>query len=468
MAKAIPIIFTFICIGIMALPFAAMPFSASGVDTEFREQASAPKLNGAFFEDFDAWLSDHHAFRAEMIRANALLNIRLLKTSSEASVIAGRGSMLFFEETVPDFLDAQPLSQDEAAIIGKNIGMLADSLAERGSRLFIAVAPNKNTLYPENMPAGYAHRQTGGNIPRLERIVRETDAFWIDLLTPLRAAKETSPIYYATDTHWNTHGAHAAAEAILAAMGREMPRDILTDTAIYSGDLARMLGLKDVLTEEAERLSVQGATDAPEYDEHEIDTAGQGEDSLLFLRDSFGGAIAPFIVYPYGEARLRWQVPLDGIEEADDVLVLIAERNIRMYLLEPPDIIAPAADAALPSARAACEIDVYQDGELVFVEFTFANGDGDGYVFVDGDARLAAPVLDEDGQPTAWQRAIFWAYELSPDTLMQPATRSVCADAVTLGEYVDLDADEVYDMQDDLQWLESLRALDEEEGSDGF
>ncbi len=95
--------------------------------------------------------------------------------------------------------------------LGKKIGGAAKAwdayLSGKSVKLFrVMVGPNKGTIYPEHLPiwakppspnvtdalfAGTGHSQ------------------YVDLRKPLLAAKEkhSEPLYYKTDTHWNSLGA---------------------------------------------------------------------------------------------------------------------------------------------------------------------------------------------------------------------------------------------------------------------
>jgi len=467
MLKRVPLYFALLCLVIMALPFWAMPFAGETANQELREPADAPQiirsgsLNRSFAEEFDEWFSDRFAYRQMLISLNALINVKLLRASPVENVIMGRDGMYFFDETLPDFTDANPLTDDELRLINENITMLAMSVRQRGGRLFIAVAPNKNSLYPENMPPGYIYiaRNTRGNIERLERAVSGTGAEWIDLLAPLQTAKADGQVYYATDTHWNEPGAYAAAKVILAAMGRECPDYPDGKEIEYSGDLARMMGLAGMLTEQVISLTGPG-TDGPDYSEHYAEALGSGDGALLMLRDSFGTTIAPFITDVYESAILRWEKPLSALEEADDVLLLIAERNIRFYLLGAPTCVAPVVSAQAPDDTRGCEAEAYSEGGMVYIEFRFAGEAPErAFLLLDGEALWAAPATD--ASEPGWFRAVLPADELYPDMALRAFSDAYASEeAWILGDLVDLDTGDESD--DDMEWLRQLRELDED------
>ena len=342
-----------LCIALLVLPSLAIPiFRGSQTDAEYRGLAEFPWLfdidegvNRDFAGEFEAWLCDHFALRAQAVRANAQLNYALLRTSVNPDVIVGRDGWFYYAESAPDFTGEGALTDDELAEIVENLSAMAEVLADQGARLYIAVIPNKNTLYPDYMPARYPRRQDGGNIVRLRAACADLPMTWIDLLTPLsKAAQSETPVYYHTDTHWNGLGAALSANVLLRAMGREGFDYAQDGEALYAeGDLARLMGLPGDLTETAPVVAADCPLPEADYSLHELEVSGEGEGRLLLFRDSFGTAVGPYLAQAYESAELRWETPLEPWHPCDDALILIAERNLRLYLSEAP-MLSPDED----------------------------------------------------------------------------------------------------------------------------
>jgi len=382
-----------LCAILLVLPCLAMPFLRSGEsDPEDRYLADYPSLldvegglNSGFDRDFEAWLCDHFAFRKPVLRANALLNYRLLHDCANESVVVGRGDWLYFADSVPDYTGEGRLSEAELAAICDNLARLAESLEGRGARLYIAIVPNKSTVYPGYMPARYAPRQDEGNIALLREACAGLPVTWIDLTVPLEAAAAGSlPVYYRTDTHWNALGAAIAADALLRGMGRQAPGYAIRGEAAFSeGDLARLMGASGALSEVVPDVVPEAPLPEADFSEHRLTCAGPGADRLLVYRDSFGTAVGPWLAGAFAETELRWEYPLDGTRPCDAALLLICERNLREYLLPPPELGDDEALQANPSADDGEDEDYVEiDGDDDF----FANGGEDEeYVEIDGD-----------------------------------------------------------------------------------
>ena len=180
-----------------------MPVLSESHSAEKRNLAEFPSLvedgnlNPAFSEELDGWLTDHFALRSELITANNLLKAGLFATSDEDQVIVGKNGWLYFAETAADYLGQNPLSNqlsDEDIVhLATTLDMMNAYVEGRGGKLVFAVAPNKNTLYPDNMPAYY--RRTAGET-NLDRVTRQLrgKAYFADLRQALESVGEqTTP-----------------------------------------------------------------------------------------------------------------------------------------------------------------------------------------------------------------------------------------------------------------------------------
>ncbi len=475
--KRAPVFLSLVALIIMALPVLVMPFVRAQPQRGDQPEAPMPRLigkdgqiNGKLAQDFDSWLLGQLGFKSQLVCLNALVNYKLFRTSTNDDVIVGRDGMLFYRETVDDYSGASALKTGELSAIQKNIARLAQSLEARGARLYVAIVPNKSSVYPDRMPISYERRLDGGNIDRVNEALRAAGARVIDLLPVLKAASQDERTYHLTDTHWNDVGAHAAAEAILSEMGKPCVAPTVRRDALYSGDLARMLGLEGVLNEQTTRLVQESPTDGPgpDYSARNLLVPGDGEGALLLLRDSFGSGIAPFITPAYETSRLRWEDPFEATQPADDVLIAIAERNIRLYLAQGITCIAPPVALDLSDAKALdlCAVTAHEDSGCVSVELELDGvcGIADAYISMGGQIYWAAEMPDYEGgdNPQRYQ-ALLPLDEVD----LQAPVRAIALGANgaafvsgcqwTLDEWVSPDWETEGDDEDDFETLQQLR-----------
>jgi hypothetical protein len=195
---------------------------------EMRALAAWPDWRKTKFEKwpaaFEAWLVDHFPMRTRVVQWYGLVRHRWMGEPSSL-VVPGREDWLFYtgENTVPDLLGRDRLSEEElgrwqAAMEGRRAWW-----RERGAEFLVVVVPNKSTVYPEKLPAFLRSQARPGKLDQVTAHLREkkSPVAVLDLREPLRAAKAKGTVYWPTDSHWNAEGLQAGAEAILGKL-REM------------------------------------------------------------------------------------------------------------------------------------------------------------------------------------------------------------------------------------------------------
>ena len=105
------------------------------------------------------------------------------------------------------------------------------------------VAPNKNTLYPENMPGYYSKKESEErNLEKLTSMISESSLKYCDLLNVLSQSEEV--LYHKQDSHWNNKGALIAYNSILSSIEKSHDDydgvDAVRKKNFY-GDLSKML-----------------------------------------------------------------------------------------------------------------------------------------------------------------------------------------------------------------------------------
>ena len=350
------------------------------------------KWNTQFLPEAGAWYEDHFALRNEMITANARLYANVFDTSTSDRVVVGEKGWLYYADSLPDYLGEEQLSDREIFAVAHNLALFEQNLSLMGIRFVFAVAPNKNTLYPEFMPYYYSsfvsdrtnsydiedpdksdHLETSDNLDRLEAALEKEGVTYVSLKKLLSdrisqseageggsdplVTGETQPeyLYHAGDSHWNNVGAAMAAAAILDRVGQphaDWEQKPTTKTDDFTGDLSKMLypaspdreieyvypGITDA--SESAYCYVNEVTDNYDPMIQTVSTTGTG--SVVMFRDSFGNALLPFVAASYAEAFFTRGVPWNSSaifsQGADTVISVKAQRFIPEMLQEAPVI----------------------------------------------------------------------------------------------------------------------------------
>ncbi len=307
--------------------------------------------NKDFLQDTANWFSDHFFFRQELISVGNRLSAKLFNTSGTDKVILGKDGWLFFEETMDDYTGLNGLTDRELFSLTNNLSLMSE-YAENNDKEFLFVpAPNKNTLYPRFMPATGIVAETT-DAQRLFAYLDKRNVPYVDLFTAFR--KETSVLYFANDSHWNSQGAALAADCINKAFGVDSRyySDSFAKKEAYTGDLYTMLYPAFCGREEnpvyGGQLTYTFNGKATKPDSITLETTGQGTKKLLAYRDSFGNLLYPYLANSFGEARFSRSTVYDLTLDADCILLEITERNLDLLLKSPPVMPSPVRDVEIP------------------------------------------------------------------------------------------------------------------------
>ena len=234
----------------------------------------------------------------------------------------------------------------------QNLEILRDYAQSYGSEFLLTVAPNKNTLYPANMPY-YFSQDTAAlrNRDLLHSALEKSDIPYCNLFEVF--AKQSETLYLKTDSHWNNKGALLAYNTILDTLEKaheDFSSADVTRKKDFHGDLSNML--YPALNETEYNYSYgtdslfSYVTDTDSTEEPFIQTKSGASGTLYMYRDSFGNALVPFFATAYESARFTKSFPMIlendlTAASADTVIFEIAERNINWFLKMPPVLTAP-------------------------------------------------------------------------------------------------------------------------------
>jgi alginate O-acetyltransferase complex protein AlgJ len=337
---------------LLALPLVTMRGGAGALQQEQRTRAPMPSLRTAgaqFPEQADAYFRDNFGWRDRIIRWHHQFKYKAFGESPVDSVIVGRDGWLFY--SVPsDGMDIRNFSGHwPHAAADVDAWLTAqDGRRHRYSRLgaqyLIAIAPDKQSVYPERVPFRYGPHAPGVLGELIDRSKQFADLPLLDLIPVLRP-HAGSGIYYTADTHWNARGAFLAAGAIADRLRAGLPsvgelRESDYDVASArrgTGDLVNIMGL-GLTTEDLEftyRRRGGGAHEVSADALHRVwEQPGSARPKAVLLGDSFGEALAPILADAF--SRLHYYRSSAGgpdlsvvVREAPDVVILI---SVERYL----------------------------------------------------------------------------------------------------------------------------------------
>lgn len=349
-------------LALLCLPLLGMIFH---IDTapvwENRRLASFPALSASPTDilhfPFRAayYFRDNFGFRGGLIRTQALVRVRWLRTPSSPSVILGKDGWLFYsgENLVEYYCGTRPFSEEEMARWLHVMEARRDWLKQRGIAFYFVVAPEKQTIYPDYMPDDFVRVRPDSRLDQLiEYFKAHSTLEIVDLRPTLWAEKSRHRVYHRTNSHWNDLGAFAAYQTLIRKMSQSFPAlRPLSETDFNSateyradGDLAGILGLNGLMTEEKlnltprqplKALSNGNAVSTRPVHLNNWMVTEKNEANLprmVMFHDSFSLALIRFLAENFSHAKYVWRPGMNRefIEsEAPDVVVLqICERRL--------------------------------------------------------------------------------------------------------------------------------------------
>lgn len=344
-------IYTAAFVGICLVPAVLTPFMKGDASKEKRQLAEFPSikndegnLNFEFFDEFESYFSEHFAFRQQLVTADGRLKSALTKTSADNDVIVGKDGWLYYGETINDFLRIDTLSETEINNIANNLRIIGDYCDSKDADFIFFAAPNKNTIYPENMPYNYIPSDNESNLERLTSKLSGED-FYFDMKSALLGLESPTALYHKTDTHWNNFGAYAAHTMLMNKLNKG---SCGTGNGWYIeydrlGDLAAMLypaeEAKDMQLHNDYEFKYEYTSRFRGLDDISITTSNpDSQGNLLMYRDSYGEAILPYMAEMFATAEFSRAVPynLQKVSEGDSVLIELVERNLCNLLKSAP------------------------------------------------------------------------------------------------------------------------------------
>jgi hypothetical protein len=269
----------------------------------------------AFPQLFNNYYSDHFGLREWFSKYAYKLKAKYSMSPSK-DVTIGKNGWLFlgsikkgynrYEDPIGDVMNLNLYSQQELKQFAKYIVGLNAWLNEKGIKYIFVIAPNKHTIYFDQLPDYISKLNDRSATDQLiEYLKKHTDVPVVDLRNKLIKAKEKHQLYYKNDTHWNHYAANIAQYEIMKEIEKLFPNQIqpemkkLRDGIRSGGDLASFIGIHGVKEHNPEPIFEQTCIptrhphDAKDRATHTLICDDQKLNAVIF-RDSFFVALQPY------------------------------------------------------------------------------------------------------------------------------------------------------------------------------
>ncbi|HEX8145337.1 MAG TPA: hypothetical protein VF553_22405 [Pyrinomonadaceae bacterium] len=349
----------------------ALHLERSPVHRENRTLAPFPALSlnrhvlGSFPEKFREYFEDHFGFRQTLIGWQARVKVTWLGVSSSRQVLLGKEGWLFqppYDNSTETYRGPRPFTEQQLAQWQRILETRRAWLAQRGIPYLFVVAPEKGSIYPEYMPDAMTPKKLRPET-RLDQLLAymklHSTVEILDLRPSLSEAKSRHRLYHKTDTHWNDYGAFVAYRRIMRELSKFRPglepaeeSDFEISREPSPGlDLAALLGLDDVISEEYIRMRSRPlGIESPGYSGNTrprlvSERSDAGLPRLVMFRDSFANNLIPFLDRHFSRIVYIWNDGFDPqlieTEHPDFVIQEIVERALLSEPVQDPMVMLP-------------------------------------------------------------------------------------------------------------------------------
>ncbi len=321
----------------------------------FPKSPSGGRELQAYLAALETYFNDHFGCRKCLVQWNNKLKWSLFKDKNTRNVLIGKNNWFFISDAqmidhYSGLLQFTPEQlHDWQALLEKR----RDWFARRGIAYLFVVAPDKQSIYPEDLPDWVTKVRPQTKLDQFFAYMRAHSTVPVlDLRETVRAAKQTDPTFLKTDTHWNFFGGFVAYQELVRTLAKQLPglepmplaTFTLTNRLQPGGDLAKNIAV-NVVESNAYFLDpkpglpsftrTQAPPDHPKNPKFSYNPQAQGR--VIVFQDSFAMCWMPFLGYHFNQVTYLWQYYLDpGWIERDKPVAVVNEMLERFFNLEDP------------------------------------------------------------------------------------------------------------------------------------
>lgn len=311
-------------------------------------------LNGTWFGDLSEYVQDQVAFRDGLIDLESAFNNLVFAKTEEGGILLGKDGWMFTK-----LFDISDSTQKQ---LDKNLQAVTSFASRHPGKVTFLLAPSASVIYPEMLPAGAPMVDENAMLDDI--FAQVSSAADVIDMRPVFTQQKEQYLYYKTDHHWTTQGAYLAYEQFCqlkglspfdtnACQAESVPGfygthysatrrwNVQPDTITYY-PLNNPMTIFDIGAEtEYTPRTTESMINTEKFGTRDKYAAfldgnngysvieGNGEGSILVLKDSYANCFVPFLTANYekiGVVDLRnFSYGLDSTIESegyDQILIL--------------------------------------------------------------------------------------------------------------------------------------------------
>lgn len=263
--------------------------------------SAVASLDPAALDQLDDHLAESVPGRDLAVRLDAWTELNVLRRSPNPDVVIGRDGWWFFRPA----LDAPCDTPEAMADVRREMERAAALVAATGRRWVTAVAPDKASVFPEQLPddADTAFPCLAHARAAIETLETDPPTGYVPTWADLRAARvgddpggEEVTTYWAIDSHWTTAGSLPFVLRVAAAIDPALVEDAtVTDagTQTREADLSKVMGLPRTIDAPLSLLTRPGITSDAGPAAGRDGVPATVHPGYAVLAEASGGTVAP-------------------------------------------------------------------------------------------------------------------------------------------------------------------------------
>ncbi|UXN08041.1 alginate O-acetyltransferase AlgX-related protein [Bartonella sp. HY761] len=283
------------------------------------KNASSRSIKG-YFADIDKFVSDNFPARSNLIGINRNITLVFNDNIDPQKAFKGHENWLYlgnnFENTIDKFTGSKHFTKEDALKSVERLEAYANVFKKHGIKTIFLVGPDKQSIYPENLPSILKPSPKRYITP----IITQMQNDGVDVYDPTQDLinyKQAGLLYYRTDTHWNFKAGELVALKLLQKWNLNPPPPYKIELAkSFAGDIVSIANLTTIPLIDDDNYIIKYKSPTPnaklkkedgsetQFDLGTIATTDNNiiinpdaanQVDLWIVGDSFTGAIQPFL-----------------------------------------------------------------------------------------------------------------------------------------------------------------------------
>lgn len=292
-----------------------------------------------FPKEFNTYINDNFSFRTPMLEIYHYIKFSSFKISPHPDkTIIGENDWFFMDGKEIDIYEGKwDFSEKKLEKYKKEWNRRKKYLDSKNIKFYWIIAPFKHYIYPEHLPFYFYKSKKERRAIQLKKYLKDDfDDFIIDPVPELLKHKNKK-LFYKLDNHWNFNSGKIAAELLINKIKKDFPEKNIPDIPIYKWDTMTIQkgfhynvmaieslkelnefpiieNINSIKTKNYGFPCIKGFAYPWDYEKRFKNDSINNGLKILFIRDSFGKQILPFIRESFEESLLifdAWRYKLN-------------------------------------------------------------------------------------------------------------------------------------------------------------